>query len=70
MIDKLPPGAMQPITSNWCHSVVELKKVDFEWTIHEYELRGPGQRLESKEFPIIEGSRNCYMPYHFFILEL
>ena len=69
MVDKLPPGAMQPITSNWCHSVVELKKVDFEWTIHEYELRGPGQRLESKEFPIIEGSRNFYMPYHCLILE-
>ena len=57
MVDKLPPGALQPIATNWCHSVGELNKVDFEWTIHEYEFRGPGQRLQSAQFPIIEESK-------------
>ena len=50
--DQLPPAAFQPIASNWCHSMgVERVNVDFEWTIHDYELRGPGEHLESTRFP-------------------
>ena len=49
--DPLPLGSLQPITSNWCHSVgVERVNVDFEWTIHDYELRGAGKSLESTRF--------------------
>ena len=49
--DPLPLGSLQPIASNWCHSVgVERVNVDFEWTIHDYELRGAGKSLESDFF--------------------
>ena len=49
--DQLPPGAFQPLASNWCHSIVETFKVDFEWTIHQYELTDPGSWLQSTAFP-------------------
>ena len=55
-VDQFPHGAFQPIASNWCHSVgIELVdvKVDFEWTIHDYELRGPGNILLSTKFPSV-----------------
>ena len=51
--DKLPPGAFHQLASNWCHSVVETSKVDFEWTIHQYELTGPGGWLQSTKFPAV-----------------
>ena len=50
---QLPPGAFQPIASNWCHSVGEPVKVDFEWTIHDYELRGTNG-LPSAYFPAVK----------------
>ena len=50
-VDQLPPGAFHPLASNWCHSVGEPVKVDFEWTIHDYEFRGPGKCLRSTKFP-------------------
>ena len=51
--DQFPLRSFQPIASNWCHSVVERVNVGFEWTIHEYELRGPGKRLESTTFKAV-----------------
>ena len=52
--DQLPLGSFQPTASNWCHSVgIERVNVDFEWTIHDYELRGPGERLESTTFKAV-----------------
>ena len=49
--DQLPLGAYQPIASNWCHSVIELFKVDFEWTIHHYELRSAArEKFKSSTF--------------------
>lgn len=41
----LPVGFFRPIASNWCHSMSQLVKVDFEWTIHHvlrYELNRQG----------------------------
>ena len=41
--DALPPGFFLPIANNWCHSMSQLVKMDFEWTIHHllrYELNG------------------------------
>ncbi len=41
----LPLGFFRPIASNWCHSMSQLVKVDFEWTIHHvlrYELNRQG----------------------------
>jgi hypothetical protein len=43
--DPLPVGFSRPIASNWCHSMSQLVKVDFEWTIHHvlrYELNRQG----------------------------
>ena len=54
-VDQLPPGAFHPLASNWCHSVyVESFKVDFEWTIHHYEIRCPGISLLSAIFPAMK----------------
>ena len=52
--DQLPPGAFHPLASNWCHSMVETSKIDFEWTIHDYELRVPGNGLYSAYFPAVK----------------
>ena len=52
--DELPFGAPPPIAVNWCHSVCDLVKTEFEWTIHHYELR-IGTRLESAEFSEVGG---------------
>ena len=52
--DQLPHGAFHPLASNWCHSMVETFKVDFEWTIHQYELRGQGNGLYSANFPAVK----------------
>ena len=38
-LDTLPTGVFEPIASNWSNSVCEIVKVDFEWTIHQFELR-------------------------------
>ena len=43
----LPPGTFMPMASNWCHSVGEFVKTDFEWTIHHFELRNSEYPLES-----------------------
>ena len=53
-LDQLPLGSFQPTASNWCHSMGELVKVDFEWTIHIYELRGSGLGLRSTRFPAVK----------------
>ena len=68
-IDKLPPGALQPMASSWCHSVGELEKVDFEWTIHEYEFRGPKKRLQSETFPFMQGPASRHVQSWYLILE-
>ena len=49
--NQLSLESFQPIASNWSHSegVVRVN-VDFEWTIHDYELRGAGKSLESDFF--------------------
>ncbi len=38
-VDLLPAGAFPPMASNWCHSVCDVVKVDFEWVIHHFELQ-------------------------------
>ena len=53
LVDELPPGSFQPIASSWCHSVGEIVKIDFQWTIHQYELvKGPWNRLASTTFSV------------------
>ncbi|XP_046452787.1 speckle-type POZ protein-like [Daphnia pulex] len=54
----LPVGFFRPIASNWCHSMSQLVKVDFEWTIHHvlrYELNRQGvvisEPFSAKEIP-------------------
>ena len=37
--DKFPSGVLQPMASSWCHWSCEVVKTDFEWTIHQFELR-------------------------------
>ena len=51
--DPLPLGAFPPKATNWCHSTSEVGKFNFEWTIHNFELRDPDYecaQLESAEF--------------------
>ncbi len=43
---KLPPGAFQLIATHWYHSMYEQVKVDFEWNIHQFELRDREQSIE------------------------
>ena len=55
--DKLPSGALMPMACNWCHSMCEVVKVDFEWTIHQFELRSSEKTLKST-FSAQDGTAN------------
>ena len=54
--NKLPPGAPLPVSSNWCHSICDVVKVDHEWTIHQFQLRDDVEH--STEFPVGKRSKD------------
>ena len=35
----LPHGALKPVATNWCHSMSNISRVDFEWVVHNFEFQ-------------------------------
>ena len=63
-LDKLPTGAFQTMASNWSHSVSEIVKFYFEWTIHQSELSNSKQSTTFKAGWDNTAGTRCHIERH------